>query len=371
MEKVYLDNGAGTMPCESVLDNIKDFAELFYNASSINELSKYNKHVIENTRNRIANLINAEPEEIIFTSCASESNSLAIDGFLKCHENYNVVSSNVEHDSIMNNPNVTSFIEVGRNGFLSAASFKNHDYTLFVCMMANNEIGSIQPIKDISKVVHQGYNNYLFVDATAAFGHMNIDVKEMGIDMMSATAQKVGGINGCAFLYVKNGLKLKPIIYGHQENGIRGGTYNQLAIKCFGLALDTISEKKQIAMKAKRNYLINGLLDINGVHLNGTVVNRLCNNINIRIDNLGINNQQLVTILDGMGYVVSPSSACNSGEEKPSHVLKAIGLTDEQANHSIRITLSDEVSVQELDGFIDALRSVILMNKIDQEIYQR
>ncbi len=371
MGKVYLDNGAGTMPCKSVLENIKDFAELFYNASSINELSKYNKHVIECTRDKIAKLINAEPEEIIFTSCASESNSLAIDGFLKCHDNYSVISSNIEHDSIMNNPNIASFINVNKNGFLNIDDFKYHDLTLFACMIANNEIGSIQPIEEISKVIHDGCDNYLFVDATAAFGHMDIDVKKMGIDMMSATAQKIGGINGCAFLYVKNGIELKPIIYGHQEEGIRGGTYNQLAIKCFGLALDTINKKKQIAMKAKRNYLIDGLLDINGVHLNGTVANRLCNNVNIRIDNLGIDNQQLVTILDGMGYVVSPSSACNSGEENPSHVLKAIGLTDEQANHSIRITLSDEVSVQELDGFVDALRSVIFMNKIDQEIYQR
>lgn len=369
MSKVYLDSGAGVAPCTEVMNNIRDFAEIFYNASSINELSKYNKQVIENTRNRIAKMINAEPEEIIFTSCASESNSLAIDGFLKAHEDYCVISTTIEHDSIIKNPNIAKFIDVNTDGFVRPSDFSGYKKTLFACMMANNEIGTIQPIGMVSKVVHNNSDNYLFVDATASFGHLRIDVKDMGIDMLTAASQKVGGINGCAFLYVRNGIKLKPIIYGSQENGVRGGTYNQLAIKCLNIALDKIEVNlnKEFTMRMKRDYLVKCLLNIDGIHLNGSLTDRLSNNINIRFDNLNIDSQQIVSILDNMGYIVSPSSACNSGETTPSHVLKAIRLTDEQANHSIRITLNNNTDVQELDGLISVIKSMVQMHKIKEK----
>lgn len=233
-------------------------------------------------------------------------------------------------------------------------------------MMANNEIGTIQPIGMVSKVVHNNSDNYLLVDATASFGHLRIDVKDMGIDMLTATAQKVGGINGCAFLYVRKGIKLKPIIYGRQENGVRGGTYNQLAIKCLNLALDEIEVdlNKEFTMRMKRDYLVKCLLNIDGIHLNGSLKDRLSNNVNIRFDNLNIDSQQIVSILDNMGYIVSPSSACNSGETTPSHVLKAIRLTDEQANHSIRITLNNNTCVQELDGLVSVIKFMVQMHKI-------
>lgn len=366
MSKVYLDSGAGVAPCTEVMNNIRDFAEIFYNASSINELSRYNKQVIENTRSRIAKMINAKPEEIIFTSCASESNSLAIDGFLKEHEDYCVISTTIEHDSIIKNPNIAKFIDVNTDGFVRPSDFSGYKKTLFACMMANNEIGTIQPIEMVSKVVHNNSDNYLFVDATASFGHLRIDVKDMEIDMLTATAQKVGGINGCAFLYVRKGIKLKPIIYGNQENGLRGGTYNQLAIKCLNIALDEIEVdlNKEFTMRIKRDYLVKYLLNIDGIHLNGSLTDRLSNNVNIRFDNLNIDSQQIVSILDNMGYIVSPSSACNSGKTTPSHVLKAIRLTDEQVNHSIRITLNNNTGVQELDGLISVIKSMVQMHKI-------
>lgn len=361
--KVYLDNASTTHPCKNVLENIKEMTELFYNPSSFYELSTYNKYVIEKTREKIAKIINCSQEEIIFTSGASESNSLAIDGFLKANEQFSVVSTNIEHDSIMMNPNITGFIECNKNGFCEPSNFSGYNNTLFACQLVNNQIGTIQPIIDISEQVHKD-GNYLFVDATTGFGHIPIDVEVLGIDMMSFTSHKMGGIVGVGCLYVKKGINIKPIIYGHQEESLRGGTYNALAIKCFGLALDQIDYKNEIVTKSKRNFLIDKLLEIDGVHLNGSREKRLCSNVNIRIDNVSVDSQQLVSLLDMNGFMISAGSACDSGNDAPSHVLKAIGLSDEQAKHSIRITIEHNTSVRDLEDFTDCLKNIIKMYKI-------
>lgn len=360
---VYLDYGACAPVSQNILENIESMAEMFYNQSSPYYLGNYNKHVIEKVREKIASIINSEPEEIIFTSCASEANSLAVDGFLKKHPEYSVYCSNIEHSSILNNSNIAGYIECDKNGFLKPEDFELKDLTLFAVMLANNEIGSIQPIKEISKVVHSGTDNYLLCDATAVFGKLPIDVKELGVDMMSISAQKIGGIKGAGALYIKKGTDLYSIIHGEQEQNLRGGTLNDLAIKCFGLALDDIDYDKDVVVRARRNYLLDELLDIDGIHLNGVLENRLSNNINIRIDNLSIDNQQLLTLLDEHGYMVSAGSACHSGDKKPSHVLKAIGLSDNQANSSIRITIGYENSVRELEEFVECLKRIVAMYK--------
>lgn len=366
MNKINFDNAATSPVCKSFLDNIQEYANRYYNPSSINEKSQELKKEIEECREKIANLINCDPEEIIFTSGSSESNSLAIDGFIKANDRdyYRVISSNIEHPSIMNNPNVYEFIECDNQGLFRPEQFEKYRNTLFCIGLANNEIGAIPPIERISEVIHKN-DNYLFVDATQAVGKVNIDVKNMKIDMLSASGHKIGALKGIGFLYVNKDVNINPIIYGTQENGLRGGTYNYLGIKSLSCAIDEIDISKQIKIINLRNYMMNELLKIySGITINGHIPYRLPNNLNICIHNININSQQLVSLLDIHGFIVSAGSACSSGINKPSHVLKAIGLSDDEINHSIRITLSEENTKEEIDKFVECLKNIIKMYKI-------
>lgn len=365
MNKVNFDNAATSPVCKSFLDNLQEYASRYYNPSSINEKSQELKREIEECREKIANLINCEPEEIFFTSGSSESNSLAIDGFIKAHDRdyYRVVSSNIEHPSIMNNPNIDKFIECDNQGLFKTEQFEGYRKTLFCIGLGNNEIGTISPIRIISEVIHKN-DNYLFVDGTQAFGKINIDVKNMNIDILSASGHKIGALKGIGFLYINKNVDIKPIIYGEQENSIRGGTYNYLGIKSLSCAIDEININKQIKIINLRNYMMNELLKIySGITINGHIPYRLPNNLNICIHNININSQQLVSLLDIHGFIVSSGSACSSGVNKPSHVLKAIGLSDDEINHSIRITLGEQNTKEEIDEFVRCLKNIIEMYK--------
>ena len=219
--KIYFDNAATTPLCRSFSDHIQEYASKYYNPSSINENSLELRKEIEKCREKIAMIINCDPEEIYFTSGASEANALAVDGFLKVNSGYKVISTNIEHDSIMNNPNISQFIPCDHYGLVKPVQFEGYNNTLFAVILANNEVGTIQPVEMISNVIHGG-DNYLFCDATQAFGKINIDVKKMGIDMLSASAHKIGGLKNIGFLYVNKSIKISPIIYGNQEE-IRSG----------------------------------------------------------------------------------------------------------------------------------------------------
>lgn len=363
-KKVYLDNAATTPLCESFLANIQEYAALYYNASSANESSLMIKQEIEKCRQKIAKLINCEPEEIYFTSGASEANSWAIDGFLKAQNNeyYRVIATNIEHSSIMNNQNVSEFIKCDQYGQVRPEQFECYDNCLFCIGLANNEIGTIQPIAKISEVIHKTNGNYLFVDATQALTKVNIDVKKMGIDMMSASGHKIGALKGIGFLYINKNMSISPIIYGSQENSLRGGTYNYLGIKSLSVALSKVKQPYKVA--ALRGHLANMLIRLPAnIMINGHRVNRLPDNLNICIKNMSIDAQQLVALLDMNGFVVSAGSACHAGDSKPSHVLKAIGLSDTDASCSIRITLGEQNTREEIDAFIECLKNIIDMHK--------
>lgn len=359
---VYLDHAATAPLAKSVEGRLDDLYKVYYNPSSIYEMGSYNMSVIENVRKKIAKEINAEPEEIIFTSCASESNALAIDGFLSANSDFKAVCSNIEHSSILNNKNISGVIKCDKDGFINPDDIKEYNNTLICVMMINNEIGSRQSIKEIVENAHKN-GNVVLTDAVQAFGKEKIDVKYLDVDMLSVSGHKIGSVRGVGFLYVKNGIKLNSIVHGTQENGLRGGTYNDLAIKTLGLAIDDINYDDDRILQARRNYLIRKLLSIEGVHLNGSAFNRASNNINIRINNISIDSQQIVTLLDQAGFMVSAGSACHSEEPKPSHVLKAIGLSDEEAMHSIRITIGIENTVRDLEDFAKNLANIIEMYK--------
>ena len=362
-QKVYLDNGASTPLCESFLKNIQDYARFYFNPSSANEASIELAKDIEICRYKIANLINCDPEEVYFTSGSTESCAIAIDGFLKMNPGFFAVSSNIEHVAVMKNPNVDLFVECNTFGVVDPSNWEDmHIDALYIFMLANNEIGTIQPIKQISEYAHRN-NGVLFSDLTAAIGKIPVDVKELGIDIACFSGHKIGSLKGVGVLYVNKDIKIAGLSYGYQEKGIRPGTYNYLGIKSLEMAIDEIDLEKQKDVSSLRDYLKNKLLDLN-IKINGDCESKISGNLNICVPDISIDNQQLISLLDMDGYVVSAGSACHSGDPLPSYVLKAIGLSDDDANRSIRITLDKQNTKEEIDGFVNCLKNIIDMYKI-------
>lgn len=352
---IYLDNAATTPICDAAKKAIIEHLDDFGNPSSSYELGHKAKMLIEDARERIAKCINAEPDEIYFTSGGSEANTWALDGQIS------LLSSAIEHHSIRTNYT----LRVGDNGIISTDAlniYLSQWYAPIVSFMfINNEIGTIQPIKELAKTAHK-YNDCLFhTDAVQAVGHIPIDVKDIGCDMLSASGHKFGSPKGVGFLYIKNSIKKAPLIYGgKQEQGIRGGTENALGIIAMAAALeDSINhmQERNGIVKLNRNCLLGRLLRIDGVHLNGSLKHRVNSNINIRID--GVKGEDVVAMCDQYGICISAGSACNEGTATPSHVLKAIGLTDEEALSSIRITLGHQNTEEEIDYVSDILPKII------------
>ena len=356
---IYLDNSALQKPKPEVIETVMDILNNhWHNGSSVYENGLESKRIIEHTRELIAKEINCLPEEIILTGSGSESNSLAIDGWLKANKESDFVTTNIEHSSILNNDKISKLVCCDENGFVYPNYFRDVKNKLVSVGYGNGEIGSISNIKSISEYLHKN-NCVLHVDAVQAFGHIPIDVKELGCDMLSATAQKIGGICGSAFLYVNKRVKLSPIIYGTQNNGLRGSTYNVTAIAAFGKAIELIDYNKEKEIKKKRNYLLDKLLHISDVRLNGSKNNRLPNNINITIYDTQLDSQQMLALFDLLGYQLSSTSACHAGTGVPSHVLKAIGLSDNQAKKSLRITISEDNTYEELDKFYNDFKLIV------------
>ena len=362
---VYLDNASTEPVCDAVLRNIVDMAKDYYNASSVYESGLKNMKDIDEVKEKISEMINCKPSEIIFTSCTSESNSMAIDGFLKRHGMHDVCCSNIEHSSILNNPNIVTVINCDNKGILHEEDFELYENTLFAISHVNNEIGTIADIKAISDAIRSGRNNYLLVDCAQSFGKIKIDVEEMGIDMLTFCGNKIGALKGVGVLYVREGTDIAPIVYGTQNDLLRGGTFNDLAIKSLGIAIDNLQDDFKY-VSGLNHYMLSRLYEIDkDIFVNGDVINRSPYNLNVCIPNVSINNQQIASILDMEGYQVSAGSACHSGSSLPSHVLKAIGLSDDEANRSIRITFSGKNTKDEIDGFIECLNNIINMYKAE------
>lgn len=357
MKNVYLDYASTHPLSKNVKNKLNILSDMWFNPSSIYKASNYNKSVIENIREKFASLINASPEEIIFTGSGSESNALAIDGFIKANLLDKCICSNIEHSSILENPNCIPEIKCNTRGIIEAEQFNKYQNTFFSIMMCNNETGIQQPIKEIADIIHKN-DGIIHVDGVQALGKLPIDVRYLDVDMMSFSGHKIGSIRGVGILYVKKGISLSPIIYGAQENGLRGGTYNDLAIKTLGLALGDINFKNFNIVRSKSNYLRSLLYDLN-VKYNGDYNYKIPHINNIQIPNCSLDSQQLVSMLDEMGFMISSGSACHSFSNKPSHVLKAMGLTDEECNHSIRVSINENTKSQDLDDFVHVLKNII------------
>ena len=361
---IYLDHAATTPICEAAQKVIIENFDEFGNPSSTHELGRNARLLVENARERIAKCINAEPTEIYFTSGGSEANTLAIN-----QQHPRTVSSTFEHHSLQAMHNI---LTVDKNGFIELDKLHSHMESWFVnivsCMAVNNEIGTVQPIKELAAITHK-YGNVLFhTDAVQAIGHMNIDVKDINCDMLSASGHKFYGPKGTGFLYIKHGTPITPLICGgKQENGIRPGTENVLGIIAMAAALeDAVEHMEERAeyVKTLRDKMLDRLLKIKGSHLNGSMKNRIHSNINIRFD--GVSGSRLVTLCSLYGICISSGSACNEGVAQPSHVLNAIGLTDEEALNSIRITIGHENTEDEIlqaaniiTGLVDRIRAEV------------
>lgn len=360
---IYLDNAAITKVKPEVMDTVINIMQNNWaNASSSYEFGLESARILQNTKEKIAKEINCSAEEIIITSCGSESNSLALDGFLKKNHEYGkkFYCSSIEHSSILDNPNAKPVIFCDNYGFLKEKWIKEMHNSLVSIQFANSEIGTIQNIKEAVKILHSN-NCIVHTDAVAAFGKFPIDVKDLDIDMLTATGQKIGSVCGASFLYVKKGIRLSPIIYGTQNDNLRGGTYNILAIAALGKAIDLIDYDSEKEIIHKRDYLLDKLLSNNNITLNGTSdkKHRLQNNINVCIHDTELNSQQLIAMLDMFGYCCSSGSACHSGSAEPSKVLINIGISEENALKSLRITISEENTYEELDMFYNDFKNIL------------
>ena len=357
---IYLDHAATTPICAAAKKVIIEHLDDFGNPSSNHELGRQARVLIEDARERIAKCINAKPEEIYFTSGGSESNTWVVNN-LEC------IASNIEHHSI--DADYYFPVEHG-TGLAPTDIYDRINYwitEMVSCMYVNNEIGVIQPIKEIATAVHNK-KMWFHTDAVQALPYIKIDVKDLNCDLLSASGHKFFAPKGVGFLYVKkNGPELERLIVGgKQENGLRPGTENVLGIIAMAAALeDTIEhmEERNTHIKYLRNKMLDKLLQIPGAVLNGSLENRVPGNINIRFS--GVSGAKLVTLCSLYGIYISSGSACNEGISEPSHVLKAIGLTDKEALSSIRITIGHTNTEQEIDTAADIITKLVERIRLD------
>ena len=372
--KIYLDNAATTRMYPEVLESMMPYlTENYANPSSIYSFAGEANKAVNKARKTLAGVINAKPEEIYFTGGGSESDNWAIKAVAEAYEKKgkHIITTKIEHHAILHTCEYlekkgceVTYLNVDENGSVILEELEaaiRPDTILISVMMANNEIGTIQPITQIGEIAKK--HGVLFhTDAVQAFGHIAINVDAMNIDLLSASGHKLGGPKGIGLLYIRKGVKIGSFIHGGaQERGRRAGTLNVPGIVGFGKAAeisnDLLSQRinKQISL---RDYLIDRILDeIPNSRLNGERNRRLPNNAHFCFRY--IEGESMLLMLDGKGICASSGSACTSGSLDPSHVLLAIGLPHEIAHGSLRLTLSEDTTKEEIDSAVDELKKIV------------
>ena len=363
---VYMDNGATTMVDPEVVKTMLPyFTEKFGNASSVHGKGQEAKRVLEESRETVAKSIRAKPSEIIFTSGGTESDNLAIKGIVYNNKDKNhIITSSIEHHAVLNTCKElekegfkVTYLDVDKGGFIDLEQLEKNitnKTALVSIIQGNNEIGTIQDIEKIGKICRK--NNVLFhSDTIQSFTKTSLDVRKVGVDLLSFSAHKIHGPKGVGALFLREGLKIKPMYQGGaHERGIRPGTENISSIVGFAKAVSLCKSGHVEHMKRLRDYLIDSVLkDIDNVLLNGPRKERLCNNANLCFRH--VEGEGLGAYLDVNGICVSSGSACSSLELKPSHVLIAIGLNKELANGSLRFTLSRFTTKDDIDYVLENL----------------
>ena len=382
---IYLDNAATTKTAPEVVDAMLPyFTEHFGNPSSVYGFAAANKEVITKQREIIAKALGAKTEEIYFTAGGSESDNWALKATAEAYESKgkHIITTKIEHHAILHTGEYlqkrgyeVTYLDVDENGIVSPEAVEaaiRPDTILVSVMFANNEIGSIQPIKEIGEIAHK--HGVLFhTDAVQAFGQVPINVDEMNIDMLSSSGHKLNGPKGIGFLYIRKGVKIRSFIHGGaQERKRRAGTENVPGIVGLGKAVEIgmaeleNNKKKETEL---RDYLIGRVMDeIPYTRLNGHRTNRLSNNANFAFQ--FIEGESLLIMLDMDGICGSSGSACTSGSLDPSHVLLAIGLPHEIAHGSLRLTLSEETTKEEIDHTVDCLKKIVEKLRAMSPLYE-
>lgn len=374
MRRVYMDHTAGMPVDPRVMKEMSPyFSEFYGNVSSLHSFAQEAKKGLEEAREKVASLIGAEKsEEVFFTSCATESNNWAIRGVVARNEDKgkHVITTSVEHMSVLNVcKHLTkqgfeiSFLPVDKYGVVDVEALKNtltSKTVLASVMYANGEIGTIEPIRVVSEIVHDK-NAYLHVDATAAAGQVTIDVQKEGIDLLTLSSNDLYGPRGVGALYVKRGTKLNPLLYGGgQERGFRSGTENTPGIVGMGKAAELAETEMRAEGKRLtelRDKFIKGLLEVPSSFLNGHPVQRLPNNVAVRYS--FVEGESMLLNLDMAGVAASSGSACTAKTLEPSHVLRAIGLKHEEAHGSLLFTLGKQNTEEEVDYVIGLLPDIV------------
>lgn len=382
---IYLDNAATTQVYPEVLDSmIPYFTQYYGNPSSIYTFAGSAKKAVDEAREVLAQCLGAKTEEVYFTGGGSESDNWALKATAQAYadKGKHIITTKIEHHAILHtteylekNGFEVTYLDVDENGLINLDELKKairQDTILISVMAANNEIGTIEPLKEIGEIARE--KGVLFhTDAVQAFGHIPIDVDEMHIDMLSASAHKLGGPKGIGFLYIRKGVKIRSFIHGGaQERQRRAGTHNVPGIVGFGtaakLALSDMNKRSEYETKL-RDYLIDRVLtEIPHSRLNGDRTRRLPNNANFCFR--FIEGESLLILLDQNGICASSGSACTSGSLDPSHVLLAIGLPHEIAHGSLRLTLSENITKEDIDYTVDKIKEIVTRLRNMSPLYE-
>jgi len=369
---IYLDNAASTQIHDDVLDSMLPYLkEQYGNPSSIHRYGRLTRKAIHKARKQIASLINADPAEILITSGGTESNNTALVGISSQFPDSQIITSSIEHDAILepckklNSKGFqVDYLPVDKSGMINIEDLKNmisKKTSLVSVMFGNNEVGTIQPISEITKICHEN-NVFFHTDAVQAVGKLPVDVKKLDVDLLSISSHKLYGPKGVGALYIKDGVKIDPMILGGgQEFRLRSGTENVASIVGFGQACE-IAQNHLIEnislIKKLQTILVKKVLDeIPEVTFNGHSESRLTNNAHFTF--LGVNGEDLIIKLDEYGIAASTGSACSVNTQKASHVLESMGFSLEQITGSLRLTVGIFNTENEINETVDILKKVI------------
>ena len=369
---IYLDNAASTQIHPVVIEEMIPFLkEQYGNPSSIHRLGRLSHKAIQNARKKIADLIHCQPEEILLTSGGTESNNTALLGIANSNSKKHIITSSIEHDAILEpckklekEGSEITYVPVDSDGLLNSEKIResiSKDTCLVTIMFANNEVGTIQPIKEISKICKE--NKVIFhTDAIQAVGKVDINVKELDLDLLSISSHKINGPKGVGALYIKKGIQIDPFILGGgQENGLRSGTENVASIVGFGKACQLAKENMESNVSnftSLRDSLVSKIMkQISHVSFNGHKEKRIPNNAHLTF--LGVNGEDLIIKLDENGIAASTGSACSVRVQKASHVLKAMGFDHEQITGSLRLTVGISNNESEIEKTVEILKKVV------------
>ena len=369
---IYLDNAASTQIHEDVLTSMLPYLkEQYGNASSIHRYGRLARKAIEKARKQIASLINADPSEILLTSGGTESNNTVLSGIPVSNTSKQIITSQIEHDAILEpckklfqNGFDIDYLPVDKFGNIDPTELKNHlsDKTCLVSIMfGNNEVGTVQKISQIAKICNEQKIPF-HTDAVQAVGKIPIDVKELGIDLLSISSHKLHGPKGIGALFIKNGIKIDPVILGGgQEHGLRSGTENVANIVGFGkaceIAKNNLNENIEYVTKLRDLLIEKVFHEIPEVTLNGDSEYRLPNNAHFTF--LGVNGEDLIIKLDEYGIAASTGSACSVNTQRASHVLQAMGFSHEQITGSLRLTIGIFNNEKDIEHTVNSLKTIV------------